>query len=97
MAIKYYNPLSKNVFICFRRSKEVQDFKSSIDCLERLHAVQELVTMCRSFLSSNQECLRSVAQQALDHFKPISDGGEVERFQATRTNKLKLHVQVGGS
>ena len=70
-----------------------QDFSKALECLERLHLVQEMITLCRTFLSSNQECLSSVAQQALRHFKPQTEDNK-EGNTRKLENRLKLLVQV---
>ena len=69
------------------------DFSKALECLERLHLVQEMITLCRTFLSSNQECLSSVAQQALRHFKPQTEDNK-EGNTRKLENRLKLLVQV---
>ena len=61
-----------------------------MDCLERLHLVLETTTLCQTFLSSNEECLRSVAQQALKHFRPCDNGEQAIQSK----NHIKFYVQV---
>ena len=52
-----------------------------------------MITLCRTFLSSNQDCLSSVAQQALRHFKPQTEDNKEGNARKLET-RLKLLVQV---
>ena len=91
--VKYSSSSSRYSFLFYFRSPNApQDFSTALKCLDRLHLVQEVVTLCRTFLSSNEECLRSIVQQALQNFKPNSE--YIKEDISPSKYRFKSHIQV---